>query len=573
MGRDTVQLETAVSTISQEYLLEFTSEYGISEALHPELPGPEDRIVDFPEGKAQPRVDLFQQEAWEKYPAVLHQALRLSKKIEQPLLLGGRESVPNYRGLAYHCFKRWHARREYIFPRGCESTGHTPCPNPKTTRGITLLSGVKPQILPRRRDMDLFNLIYAPNPTKVKTGSRPRVAYEVPLLTVTANRVIEKEDPTAATDSSGVPSIIERSPLDFANENPLQQSTGPEDQEIAAPEVPPPRTDHADPRPTESTRGGKCLAAIKLGMGSTRPTLAPQGAPADVSDTDPLSFADPQSRPSADVAQSSKEAVVARDPKSENTSFASMVGSPENIYQPEWGITNSSMLNTLEASQDLVAPPGYFSDDGVATAVEVRARSKVVEEICCSSCSPREMDLSQRNEIKNLETLLEAEADMKKAAEDKSVTLQEQVSGEEKLKAAFEEVKQYEDNRVEQRCAEMDAYLDALSIDFDEELYYNHRGSQVDDRIAKGMSKGLKYGVEHGQAQLYLEAIEAYDPEAEAKYIAALQALKSLKYPLVDQLDGLKDAPMDVIIAFMNLESDTGDDALQWVRELRPSSS
>nr|GFB69334.1 hypothetical protein [Tanacetum cinerariifolium] len=51
MGRDTVQLETAVNTISQEYLLEFTSEYGISEAMHPELPGPEDRIVDFSEGK------------------------------------------------------------------------------------------------------------------------------------------------------------------------------------------------------------------------------------------------------------------------------------------------------------------------------------------------------------------------------------------------------------------------------------------------------------------------------------------------------------------------------------------
>nr|GEZ55244.1 hypothetical protein [Tanacetum cinerariifolium] len=51
MGRDTVQLETAVSIISHEYLLEFTSEYDISKALHPELPGPEDRILDFPEGK------------------------------------------------------------------------------------------------------------------------------------------------------------------------------------------------------------------------------------------------------------------------------------------------------------------------------------------------------------------------------------------------------------------------------------------------------------------------------------------------------------------------------------------
>ncbi|GJS16489.1 hypothetical protein Tco_0410961 [Tanacetum coccineum] len=52
MGRDTIQLETAVSTISSEYLLEFTSEYGIAEELHPELPSPGDRIVDFSEGKA-----------------------------------------------------------------------------------------------------------------------------------------------------------------------------------------------------------------------------------------------------------------------------------------------------------------------------------------------------------------------------------------------------------------------------------------------------------------------------------------------------------------------------------------
>nr|GFA52783.1 hypothetical protein [Tanacetum cinerariifolium] len=95
--------------------------------------------------------------------------------------------------------------------------------------------------------------------------------------------------------------------------------------------------------------------------------------------------------------------------------------------------------------------------------------------------------------------LLEAEADMKKTTEEENVklsqelenmralfsdlqvsnnhlsqqvaTLQEHVSGEEKLKAAFEEFKQYEDNRVEQRCTKMDARLDALSIDFDEELY------------------------------------------------------------------------------------------------------
>nr|GFB72386.1 transposase (putative), gypsy type [Tanacetum cinerariifolium] len=174
-------------------------------------------------------------------------------------------------------------------------------------------------------------------------------------------------------------------------------------------------------------------------------------------------------------------------------------------------------------------------------------------------------------EIKNLEALLETEAEMKRAAEDKNAelmqelediraqfsglkvsnehlsqrvaALQDQVSGEEKLKAAFEEFKQYEDDRVEQRW------------------------------VAKGMSEGLKHGVEHGRSQLELESIEAYDPEAEAKFIAALQSLKDLKFSLMDQLEGLKDAPMDVIMVALYLESDTGGDAPQHIRDLRPSSS
>nr|GFD11603.1 transposase (putative), gypsy type [Tanacetum cinerariifolium] len=149
-----------------------------------------------------------------------------------------------------------------------------------------------------------------------------------------------------------------------------------------------------------------------------------------------------------------------------------------------------------------------------------------------------------------------------------------------------------------------DARLDALNIDFDEELYPHMLTAIVGRRwmigrglslavmkcgestelrqafanvvsagIDKGMSKGLKHGVEHGHAKLDLEAIEAYDPKADAKYIVALHALKNLEYPLVDQLESLKDAPMDVIMASLHLESDTGDDAPQWIRELRPSSS
>nr|GFA59380.1 transposase (putative), gypsy type [Tanacetum cinerariifolium] len=152
--------------------------------------------------------------------------------------------------------------------------------------------------------------------------------------------------------------------------------------------------------------------------------------------------------------------------------------------------------------------------------------------------------------------------------------------------------------------AEMDARLDAMSIDFDEELYphmltaiagcrwvIGHGlrlammkcveslemrqafADVVSAGVAKGMSEGLKHGVEHGYAQRTIESLEAYDLEAEAKFAAALQSLKDLKYHLLDQLEGLKDAPMDVLMASLYLEDDTGEDTPQFIRDHRPSSS
>ncbi|GJY00085.1 hypothetical protein Tco_0357103 [Tanacetum coccineum] len=236
-----------------------------------------------------------------------------------------------------------------------------------------------------------------------------------------------------------------------------------------------------------------------------------------------------------------------------------------------------------------------------------------------------------RNQAQNLKTLLEAEDDIKKATEARNTdlakeieslhakfadlqvnnsrlsqqvsTLQAQVTGEEKIKAAFEEFKRLKDEKVEQRCTKMDARLDALSIDFDEELY-PHMLTAIAGRrwvighglrlavmkcekstdlrqafadvvsagIVKGMSEGLKYGVEHGGAKLDLAALEAYDPEVEGKYIAALTALRDMKYPLVDQLEQLKDAPIDLLMASLHLESDTREDAPPFIRDLRPSS-
>ncbi|GKD11732.1 hypothetical protein Tco_1196139, partial [Tanacetum coccineum] len=164
--------------------------------------------------------------------------------------------------------------------------------------------------------------------------------------------------------------------------------------------------------------------------------------------------------------------------------------------------------------------------------------------------------------------------------------------GEERIKVAFEEFNKYEDNKVEQRCAKMDARLDKLSVDIDEELYLHMLMAIVGRRwvighglrlpvmkcaksseirqafanvvsagLAKCMSEGLKYGIEHRKVGRDLVDVEAYDPEANNKLVKALQYLKDLKYLMVNQLEKLKDAPIELIMASLHLESNTGEDA------------
>ncbi|GJR03239.1 hypothetical protein Tco_0526223 [Tanacetum coccineum] len=643
MGRDAIQLETAVSTISQEYLLEFTSEYGISEDLHPELPTLGDRIVDFPKDK----IGVFT-----KFVEFVNFRIPKSQflfdilgyyqiHLSQLSVIGASKPLDS--------LKNWNNRffwvDEKVFSTVVDWRESAPkdekpaegsyfvedvarldtrrTPIQKQPEALLCLVGlsrryylgddVYPTFLyDDGREMDLFNLISAPNPAKVKTGTRPRAAHEVPLLTVTANRVIDMGEPAAATESSGTPSTIERSPLDFDNENPSQQineGDGMEDQvlETGASEVPP--TGHASTtrvapnivieeedaadvplvskrrrkrvndgadanappkvlrkdfdvsRPTPSTFGGKSFASTGLEAGSTLSAPASQGTPAGTIDPDPLSFAEPQPAPTRDIAESSKGATVAGDPDSEkSSSFTSFAGSPGGYFSELRHLPNEEFLNQYNVN--LARQVAMGSQLRLRFEQVVRLLKKAKEKVAKRDqrIHAREEEIKKldqevqglRNQTRNLETLLETEVS----------TLEAQVTGEEQIMAAFEEFKKREEDKVERRCAEMDARLDALSIDFDEELYPYILTAIAGRRwvIGHGMSEGLKHRVEHGKAQLDLEVIEAYDPEVDAKYVAALHALKDLEYPLIDHLEKLKDAPIDLIMASLHLESDVGEE-------------
>ncbi|GJT78631.1 hypothetical protein Tco_1045356 [Tanacetum coccineum] len=242
MGRDTIQLENAVSAISQEYLLEFTSEYGIPEDLHLEFPGPDDTIVDFPEGKvgvytrffefANFRIPIsqFLFDILGYYQIHLSQlsVIAAAKRVF-PIVVDWRTSAPKD---GMPTANSYSAADVTVL-----DTRRTPIQ--KQLEALLCLVGlsriyflgddVYPTFLyDDDRDMDLFNLISAPN---------PRAPHEVSLLIVTANRVIDMEDPIATAASSETPSVMEKSPLDFSSEDPPPMITDKGETEDQAPAV------------------------------------------------------------------------------------------------------------------------------------------------------------------------------------------------------------------------------------------------------------------------------------------------------------------------------------------------
>nr|GEU36836.1 transposase (putative), gypsy type [Tanacetum cinerariifolium] len=287
---------------------------------------PEDRIVDFPEGKVGVYMKFFE---FANLRLPLSQFLfdilgYYQIHLLQLSVIGtakqeARENTPQCYAKPLDSLKNWNNRffwvDERVFPtivdwRTSAPKDGMPAENTYSPEAVMILNTHRTRIqkqpkallclvgLTRRyylgdevyptflydddRDMDLFYLIRAPNPTKVKTGSRPRVAHKVPLLTVTANQVIEMEDPATATDSSrnvtttGVALEANQAERVVAMGPPVVKERRKRGHDGVDTNAPPKvlRRDHADPRPTESTHRGKSLAAIELGMGFTRPVPA-----------------------------------------------------------------------------------------------------------------------------------------------------------------------------------------------------------------------------------------------------------------------------------------------------------
>ncbi|GJU53694.1 hypothetical protein Tco_1227408 [Tanacetum coccineum] len=235
-----------------------------------------------------------------------------------------------------------------------------------------------------------------------------------------------------------------------------------------------------------------------------------------------------------------------RSPDSgKSTSVSSVDGSPGGIYQPGWGVTNSCRLDTPEACQDMVdhtVPLGYFSElhhlpnteflgqynmnlaRQVARGSQLRlrfeqevrllkeARAKIARRD--QRIQVREEEIKKldekikylrtvetevhglRNRTQNLETLLEAEVDMKKVAEAKNVDLAKVL---ESLRAQFSDL-QVNNNQLSQQVTDIQ--------EKDKNRSQNDKTEHENGKTVRSQKDKVKVNKSQSQSQPRDEALE-----------------------------------------------------------------
>ncbi|GJS22080.1 hypothetical protein Tco_0450712 [Tanacetum coccineum] len=168
--------------------------------------------------------------------------------------------------------------------------------------------------------------------------------------------------------------------------------------------------------------------------------------------------------PAGDVATTEVPGLFSTEsPESKRSmSVTSVEGSPGAIYQPGWGVTNDCRLDTLEACQDMVdhtVPPGYFSELRHLPNTEFLAQYNInmARQVALGSQLrlrfEQEVRLLKKARAQNLETLLEAEVDMKKATEARNAELAKEL---ESLRAKFSDL-ELNNNQLSQQVSTLQA--------------------------------------------------------------------------------------------------------------------
>ncbi|GKE05959.1 hypothetical protein Tco_1397977 [Tanacetum coccineum] len=165
-----------------------------------------------------------------------------------------------------------------------------------------------------------------------------------------------------------------------------------------------------------------------------------------------------------------------------------------------------------------------------------------------------------------------------------------EIVGEAKMQEEFVSQQDATARCFDERVVELDAYIADVRRDMDTDLYphmlttivgrrwvvgHGFRlavykcarsvecraalGKVISMAINKGIQQGLEVGIEHGKAGRSLAQVEAYDHETEGKYVFVVFKFKNVSFSLLEELEGLKDSLLALIMSALTLKDDHGD--------------
>ncbi|GJS39729.1 hypothetical protein Tco_0564772 [Tanacetum coccineum] len=126
-------------------------------------------------------------------------------------------------------------------------------------------------------------------------------------------------------------------------------------------------------------------------------------------------------------------------------------------------------------------------------------------------------------------------------------------SEKDKLVDQVEAMQDEQVKALSDRVAGIDADLINLALHMDEEFYPRAFGCAID----KGMQDSLKADIDHGRAGRGLDVIAAYDPSTKANFVSTVDALRAVNFPLLAQLESRRDASMaDILLRLEGLAAE-----------------
>ncbi|GJS58750.1 hypothetical protein Tco_0653534 [Tanacetum coccineum] len=304
----------------------------------------------------------------------------------------------------------------------------------------------------------------------------------------------------------------------------------------------------------------------------------------------------------------------------------------DNIYVPEWGVTNGAQIDNPAIFRNLldhVTPPGYWaalrnqSAAGFLDAFninyaqhtymvsELRLRyeheimtrenfQKKFTDNCVvvQQCDVEIADLKNRLEKAEREATKVSAFDFERGELNRHIIklgvdcecLRHEVAGESKLRDEFKSFQDAAERNFAERANALDARIADVRRDMDNDLYphmltaiagrrwvvwhgfrlavykcarsvefHSALGKVISMAINKGIQQGLEVGVVHDGAGRSLSQIEAYDPDTKGKYVVAVSKLENVSFPLLDELEILKDSPLALIMYALALKDDDGN--------------